>query len=103
MAQCSVRAIDLAPGRFEGYMLKGLYERQRGRRAEALRSMKQAAARAEHDVLPHLLLGRLLEEAGELRAAFDAYSAALQIDPASAEVQALHRQLKERLRVATAE
>jgi tetratricopeptide (TPR) repeat protein len=103
MVQCSVRAIELAPDRFEGYMLKGLYERQQGRGASARQLMQQAADRAKDDVLPHLLLGRMFEEDGELRAALDAYASALQINPDSPEVQALYAHAKEQLRVATAE
>lgn len=103
MAQCSVRAIDLAPDRYEGYMLKGLYERQQGRHEEAVHLMRQAAERAHEAILPHLLLGRMLEEDGELRAALDVYAHALQIDPGSAEVRALHERIEKRLRLATAE
>jgi len=103
VAQCGVRVVSLAPDRYEGYMLKGLYERHHGRLDEAARLLQVAADRADETSLPHLLLGRTLEEAGRDRAAMNAYADAMRVDPQSTEARSLYQQLEARLRVAAAE
>ena len=81
MALCGARITALAPSDFEGYMLKGLNERHHGDLSEAVVLLRQAADRAGRSTLPHLLLGHVLEQAGEHSKALDAYAAALRIDP----------------------
>jgi tetratricopeptide (TPR) repeat protein len=103
LAQCSVRAISLAPDRYEGYMLKGLYERQQGRTEDAINQFELASELAQGDVVPLLLLGRTQEEAGNPEAALATYGLAMQLDPASNEARVLHSRLAETMRVATAE
>jgi tetratricopeptide (TPR) repeat protein len=103
MAQCGVRAIDLVPDRYEGYMLKGLYEQHEGRLKEAVNQLRQAADLAPEVILPHLLLGRALEQAGQPRAALAAYDSALRIDPQSSEALMLQERLERRLRLANVE
>ena len=103
VAECSVRTIDLAPNRFEGYMLKGLYERNRGRTDAAIEQLTAAAARAEDTVLPHILLGHTLEKAGQAELALAAYRQAISVDPESQDARALHHSLASRMQVATAE
>ncbi len=81
MALCGARAAALAPDRFEGYLLKGINERHHGNLADAIMFLRQAADRAVTTPLPHLLLGRVLDEHGDRESALDAYAAALRIDP----------------------
>jgi tetratricopeptide (TPR) repeat protein len=78
VAQCGVRAIALAPDRFEGYMLKGLYERHEGRFDEAITQFQMAAERTD-TVLPVLLLGRTLEESGNMPRAIEVYAQAIRM------------------------
>lgn len=81
MALCGARATALAPDRFEGYLLKGINERHHGNLSEAIVFLDQAADRAVATPLPHLLLGRVLDEHGDRERALEAYAAALRIDP----------------------
>ncbi len=81
MALCGARAAALAPDRFEGYLLKGINERHHGNLNDAIMFLRQAADRAGTTSLPHLLLGRVLEEHGDRRSAAEAYAVALRIDP----------------------
>ena len=81
MALCGARATALAPDRFEGYLLKGINERHHGNLANAIMFLRQAADRAVATPLPHLLLGRLLDEHGDRQSASEAYATALRIDP----------------------
>ena len=82
VAQCSVRAIALAPERFEGYMLKGLYER-----AGQLRRRDRAVPDGE---CPHRADGAAADahgphdgRGGQRERALRAYSNAMQKDPSS--------------------
>ena len=81
MALCGARATALAPDRFEGYLLKGINERHHGNLKDAIMFLRQAADRAVSTPLPHLLLGRVLDEHGDPESAMEAYAAALRIDP----------------------
>ncbi len=81
MALCGARATALAPDRFEGYLLKGINERHHGNLKDAIMFLRQAADRAVATPLPHLLLGRVLDEHGDRESALEAYAAALRIDP----------------------
>ena len=84
-------------------MLKGLYEQHEGRLEEAVNQLRQAADLAPEVVLPHLLLGRAHEQAGQPRAALAAYTSALRIDPQSSEALLLQERLERRLRLANVE
>jgi tetratricopeptide (TPR) repeat protein len=103
VAQCSVRAIALAPERFEGYLLKGLYEQHAGRPREAVELFRQAAEFAPDLALPQVMLGRVLESIGEYQPALDAYGTALETDPTCTEAQTLYDLLEEKIRVAIVE
>ncbi|MHC5114102.1 MAG: tetratricopeptide repeat protein [Planctomycetota bacterium] len=81
VAQCSVRAINTAPERFEGYMLQGLFERHEGRLEKAIELFRKASERSSDSILPHLLLGKALEQNGEMHGAAEAYTAALEVSP----------------------
>jgi tetratricopeptide (TPR) repeat protein len=97
VAQCSVRAISIAPSNYEGYLLKGLYERRQGRLEEALRLFHQAAELSDVAVTPHLMLGRTCEEADLPAEAMKAYARALEIEPDNHEAGLLHAALKQRM------
>lgn len=103
LAECSVQAIDIAPDRFEGYMLKGIYERHRGRLDDAIALLGEAAGRTGDSPLPQMLLGQTLEQAGRPREALDAYSAALTIDPDNDALRSMHGSLQKKMHVATVE
>jgi Flp pilus assembly protein TadD len=99
IAQCSVQLIALAPDQHEGYMFKAVNERQKGNLTEAIALFRQAADRAPTSALPHLLLGRALEEAGDREAAILAFNDALAAEPQSAEAAELLRRWNEGQRV----
>jgi tetratricopeptide (TPR) repeat protein len=103
VAQASVRAISIAPDRFEGYMFKGLYEQAKGRQEQAIDLFREAAERAPRSLAPHLLLGRALENAGEPQRALEAYARALDIRPEDEEANALYRTVERRIRLAEAQ
>lgn len=103
VAECSVRTIGIAPHRFEGYMLKGLFERHEGREENAISLLNEAADRAMDSALPHLLLGQTLEGAGRTQEALGAYAAAMSIDPANDAARALHASLEQRMHVVSVE
>lgn len=101
VAMCSVQLIALTPNRYEGYMLRGINERSKNNLNEAIRLFRQAAERAPDTALPHLLLGQSLEQAGDVNNAALAYDMARQVEPNSAEANALFRRLSEQQHVAT--
>ena len=92
-ALCSARIIALAPRRYEGYMLKGIYEQHKGNLEQATGLLRQAAGLAPSAALPHLVLGRTLEEAGDIEGALRAYTEALRAEPENADAQALFQGL----------
>ena len=87
VAESSQQVINLAPDRYEGYMLRAMYLRNKGESAKAIEALREATAKAETDVTPHLLLGHALEEAGDETGARQAYARAMQIDPQSVDAQ----------------
>lgn len=98
VAQAGVQAIAIAPERFEGYLLKGLFERQRGRTTEALVLLKQAATLAPDSAMPHMVLGSVLAQSGDLDGAIASYGRAVRIDPENSRARAM---LNEATREAT--
>jgi tetratricopeptide (TPR) repeat protein len=95
VAQCSVQLISLAPERYEGYMLRGINEKQKGNLDDAIKHFQQAAERAPEVALPHMLLGQALEQAGDVNAAKLAYAGAMKAQPSSTEAETLLRRLNE--------
>src|SRR5690606_26885372 len=81
VAQAGVQAIAIAPERFEGYLLKGLFERHRGRVNESLVLFEQAATLSPSAVMPQLMLGSALAQNGNLDGAIAAYGRAVRNDP----------------------
>jgi tetratricopeptide (TPR) repeat protein len=81
MALCGARVTALAPDRYEGYMLKGINERHHGNLGEASMFLREAAERAGDSHLPYLVLGRVLEQTGDVQGALDAYAQAIRVRP----------------------
>ena len=102
VAQCSVQLISLAPERYEGYMLRGINERQKGNIDEAVQLFRQAAERAPEVALPHMLLGQALEQNGDVKSAKLAYADAMKAQPANTEAETLLRRLNESQQVSVA-
>ena len=92
-ALCGARLIALAPQRYEGYMLKGIFERHNGNIQQATALLREAASLAPSEALPYLVLGRTLEEAGDIQGALGAYTEALKVEPNNADAQALFKSL----------
>ena len=93
LAMCAVQLIALAPDRYEGYMFKGLNERQKGNLEEAVKFFQKASECSTDLAMPHLLLGQTLEQTGNTEGAYAAYQAATQVEPNSPEAQELLRRL----------
>ncbi len=97
LASCGLRLAAIAPDRFEGYMFQGVSQRHGGNAEEAAANLRRAAERAEGSAMPHLLLGRLLEQAGDAAGAAAQYVAAIRIDPDNPDAQALYFDSQDRL------
>ena len=97
VAMCAVQLIALAPDRYEGYMFKGLNERQKGNIEEAVKLFQKAAQCSTDLAMPHLLLGQALEQSGDLTGALAAYQAASQVEPNSPEATELLRRLAQQV------
>lgn len=95
------RAVALAPERYEGYLLQALHAREHGEIEQATLLVKQAAERAHDTALPHLLLGRTLEDAGEHEEALAAYGEALRIEPENDQANRLFANLSEKTQITT--
>ena len=54
-------------------------------------------------VVPYLMLGESLETAENPRAAYNVYSAALELDPSNENARGRHDELKKTLKIASAE
>jgi len=63
VAQCGQQLVSIAPHRFEGYLLKGLFESRQGHGDEAIAFMREAVARAGGSELPQLALAEELRRA----------------------------------------
>ena len=74
-------------------MLKGIFERHKGNLEQATGLLRQAAGLAPSAALPHLVLGRTLEEAGDVEGALRAYTDALRAEPENSDAQVLFQGL----------
>ncbi len=110
VAQASVQLMSMSPERHEGYLFRGVNERQKGNLQEAVRLFREscrrvAAGRAASDsvqsltVVPFVVLGQTLEQMQDWAGARDAYNDALKADPGSEEAKTLLRRLNGEQRV----
>jgi protein O-GlcNAc transferase len=102
VAQCSVQLTSLSPERYEGYLLRGVNEKQKGNVAEAIEMFRLSSERAPEVALPHMLLGQALEQTGAIEQAKLAYAGAVKAQPSSTEAEALLRRLNENQQVSAA-
>lgn len=90
VALSSSRILSLNPARFEGYLLRGLFEQRQGRQDEAIRWFQKATELAPSDAAwPHLILGMALEERGERNEALRCYAAAVKAEPENSQARQL--------------
>lgn len=87
VAQAAARIMALAPERYEGYMLGAMHEFSQGDLNVALDMIRQSAERAPNVALPHLILGRFLEKAGDVHGAYSAYAGALVAEPGNKDAE----------------
>jgi len=99
LQECGSRVVNIAPNRYEGYLLKGVYEKNMGDRSEAIRQLRQAASRAKDTALPHTLLGLILEDTGFMDEALGAYRQALTIEPNNTDARRFFNNLQETMRI----
>jgi tetratricopeptide (TPR) repeat protein len=97
LKKCGDQVISLAPDRYEGYLLKGVYEREAGRMAQAVDLFREATSMAPDVVLPQLMLGSALEESGDTTAALAAYSHAVRLAPEHREARMMYDSLEQRV------
>jgi Flp pilus assembly protein TadD len=95
VAECSVHIIALAPERFEGYLLRGINERQKNNFSQAVALFTKATEKTTDSAMPWLLLGQTLEQAGDFDGAKEAYSQALHVDPRSIDAKHLLARLEQ--------
>ena len=95
LAQASSQLIAMAPERYEGYLFRAVNERHKGNIDEALRLFREACDRANGVALPFMMLGKALEQTGDVDGARLAYNQALQADPSSTEARTVLRRLDE--------
>jgi Flp pilus assembly protein TadD len=79
--EASSRAMAVAPERFEGYALRGLYHRRRGELERALESFDKAVERRGTETQPLVLQGLTLEDLGRPEQARECYEVALAQNP----------------------
>lgn len=82
------RVMNMAPKRYEGYLLAGMVWQQRDRDAEALRMFDRAARLAPKRADPLILRGITLQRSGQPGAA-EAYAEALKRQPTDDRAQGL--------------
>ncbi|MFA9480201.1 tetratricopeptide repeat protein [Phycisphaerales bacterium AB-hyl4] len=87
------RAIELSPGRHEGYLFAGLAWQQRDRLDDALKMFDRAADLAPSEASPLILRGIALQRAGQRAAAAEAYEKALERQPDDHRAQRLLSQV----------
>ncbi|HWB20976.1 MAG TPA: tetratricopeptide repeat protein [Phycisphaerales bacterium] len=95
LSSCGQRLITLQPDRYEGYLYSGLFEQQRGNTDKARELFEQAAKRDTDSALPHMILGQLLQNSGDLVAARSAYAKAVEIEPNNSDAKALYQQVSD--------
>jgi Flp pilus assembly protein TadD len=100
--QAASRVIALAPGRSEGYTLRGLWYKRRGELTNALADFDRAVERRGTDTQPLVLRGLTLEGLGRFDDARQSYAAVLKQNPTDEGVSRLLDSLQSRQAVANA-
>jgi len=77
----ATRVVALAPDRFEGFLLKGLWERAQGHPDRALKSLNRAIQLRGDDVTPLIVTGIVQRELGDVRGAREVLLTAAREDP----------------------
>ncbi len=95
MALCGARLGTLAPQRYEGYLLKGINERHHGNVPEAISLLQKAASLAPDTALPQLVLGRVLDEAGDRKGALAAVRRAIRAEPENGDANLMYVELSQ--------
>lgn len=104
--EASARVMRIAPERYEGYLLRAVYERDRGNIDQAERLFEQSILRAgetrsEGAHLSYLFLGRMLESRGRLNQARNAYAGALRYKPESITAQRMLAHVNDRVELSS--
>lgn len=81
LAESARRVLALAPQRYEGYMFRGIHERDNGQIDAALASFDRASQIASGNAQPLILKGMTLEQSGDRQGAAEAYQQALRVAP----------------------
>lgn len=95
VAESATRIISLAPNRFEGYALRGIYFRDNGRLSDAENLLRQAANRSPNNALPHLLLAQVLEQSDRHEEALMLYGKVVSMFPNNREAFMLFGRLSQ--------
>lgn len=101
LKQAAGRVIALAPQRYEGYVLRGLWFKRRGELSSALPDFERAVERGGTAVEPLVLRGLTLEGLSRFDEARASYAAALKANPSDEAVTKLISTLDARQAVAT--
>lgn len=95
VALASSRVMSLAPERYEGPMLKGLYEQHRGNLNGAIENLHHATQLAPEATWPRLLLGLAYEDQGSINQAAACYKTVLDSDPDNEQARRLYDMVAE--------
>lgn len=97
----SARVVALTPNRFEGYLLRGLWERAQGHPSRALKSLNRAIQLRGDDVTPLIVTGIVQREMGDIRGAREVFEMARREEPNNQTVLEFIELLETRRAVAT--
>lgn len=78
---CASRVIGQSPERYEGYMLRAMWQRHEGDLNSALQSLETACVWRGEETAPLMLRGIVAQEAGNLELARECFAQASQADP----------------------
>lgn len=81
---CASRVIGQSPKRYEGYMLRAMWQRSEGDLKSALQSLETACQWRGSETAPLMLRGIVAQEAGNLELARECFAQAAQADPNNA-------------------
>lgn len=83
LRRCASRVVAIAPARADGYSLWALWHRENDDYRQALSAIDRAINADPSDPSMHAFRGVLLVDAGQRRAAIDAFTDAVTLDPAN--------------------